>query len=127
MTVDSAEMMENEIHKDIYNSIHVVPGSYLSDHTKARAFVGYMGGNELKPWGEMTVEEINKNIQERCKYCMYRSRDSGYTYCDYFFVTGELRKCSPFNCEKYKEDAQRKRKNKPMTVKRKRGKGKQVI
>lgn len=79
----------------------------------------------MKPWGEMTPEEINQNIQKQCRYCMYRSRNGSYFYCDYFFVNDEtLRNCSPINCEKFKEDIRVGRKSRPILVKQKRRKRK---
>ena len=36
-----------------------------------------------------------------CYKCFYRSRKT--LTCDYILITGEARKCSPVNCNKYKE------------------------
>lgn len=125
MTADSVRMMGNEIYKSIYNNSTCSCGNHLYDHTKTGTSAGYMGGNELKTWGEMTEVEINQNIQEQCQYCMYRSRNGTTLYCDYFTITdGTLRKCSPINCEKFKEDDRVVRKSKPVLVKQKRRKRK---
>lgn len=74
MTVDFARMMGNEIYKSIYNNSTCSCGNHLSDFAEAGASAGFVGGNELKTWGELTTAEINQNIQEQCRYCMYRSR-----------------------------------------------------
>lgn len=76
----------------------------------------------MKSWGELTAAEIDKNKQKFCQHCVYRSRNNGYVYCDYFLLTEHLRCCSPINCEKFKADARKNKITKPIVVKRKRRK-----
>lgn len=117
MTADSARMMGNEIYKSIYNNSTCSCWNHLSDFAEAGASAGFVGGNELKTWGEMTAAEINQNIKEQCQYCMYRSRNGATLYCDYFTMTdGILRNCSPINCEKFKADARKNKITKPIVV-----------
>lgn len=116
MTVDSARMMGNEIYKSIYNNSTCSCGNHLYDHTETGASAGYVGGNELKSWGQLTAAEIYKNKQKFCQHCVYRSRNNSYVYCDYFLITEQLRRCSPINCEKFKADARKNKITKPIVV-----------
>lgn len=115
-TADFVGMMENEILKNIHNNSSGSDRRHLPDHTETGASAGYVGGNELKSWGQLTAAEIYKNKQKFCQHCVYRSRNKSYVYCDYFLITEQLRRCSPINCEKFKADARKNKITKPIVV-----------
>ena len=72
--------------------------------------------NQLKPWSEMTEDEIAKIITTQCKRCRFLGKLSGtgsknaeHYYCNYLGIMGVLRKCRPDMCDKYEPKGKRRK------------------
>lgn len=56
----------------------------------------------VKPWGEMSVREIQYLKEKQCKYCDYFSKNSSggisYGTCEYITVNEHMRGCLPTEC-----------------------------
>lgn len=68
----------------------------------------------MKPWEQMTEEEIRKIKREKCKFCRYSSsksaRSSAYNItCAYIEKTGHSRGCRPDMCDKFERRRRKKK------------------
>lgn len=69
----------------------------------------------MKPWRQMTEEDIRKIKKEKCKFCKYSSRNSAdatseYNItCAYIDKTGHSRGCRPDMCDKFERRRRKKK------------------
>ena len=56
----------------------------------------------VKPWGEMSVREIQNLKEKKCKHCDYFSKNNSgglpYGTCDYILINDRMRGCLPTEC-----------------------------
>ena len=55
---------------------------------------------ENDEWINKDPKARQKRINENCKKCYYRARNSTavLNYCDYWWITNSIRPCSPLHC-----------------------------
>lgn len=73
----------------------------------------------MKPWKDMTEEEINENKQKQCRFCTYakylcrtspKEESAHNMYCGFTEDTGRMRICSPINCVEFKRKTGKRKK-----------------
>lgn len=52
-------------------------------------------------------------MRKQCKSCKYRGKIQSINGCDYIYLTGKMRNCSPKECDKYEQGKRVKRKSSP--------------
>ncbi|MCI5650371.1 MAG: hypothetical protein MR332_13280 [Fusicatenibacter sp.] len=77
-----------------------------------------------KRWSEMKADEILEIKKNQCRFCRYANRNNvgednlSNLYCDYIGIVGHSRGCRPDECNKFKPKNGRKRRKKPITLKK---------